>query len=412
MKEAAFCNQCGAPLSGKEKFCSRCGAKIVTSIEGNIKLIPYDWILVFLFASYFITDQIFSYLVSSGSLVVDISVQDLWGLLALIYIVINGIIALLDSKQLKDKLKVAPSTFFALFLVPVYLYKRGTITKVKRYSFWSYMGILFLMIFIENSQSLFGTSLFTPNYQKIEVLKSVEFEGTNMPFSDFIKNKAQQINYSTFSNETGNYVAVTLASDKINGFPKLIYNFKVKTTGELYNFLLTDATITFDGNTWKPINQNIANILLFSSDKTLSSIKPTDLQNPIDLLSDSGKIEGLKSVQFPQINSALGEYIERRWPNANYGVSFNTYQDVVAVTISQNADIIYPEKVTFFFSIAINEEMMFLSHLDHMVVYYRGKEPLSINMLYAAYFLFMPQDSDIMKKTAKEVLSLVNPSAL
>ena len=37
MKEAAFCNQCGAPLSGKEKFCSRCGAKIVTSIEGNIK---------------------------------------------------------------------------------------------------------------------------------------------------------------------------------------------------------------------------------------------------------------------------------------------------------------------------------------------------------------------------------------
>ena len=86
MKEAAFCNQCGAPLSGKEKFCSRCGVKIVTSIEGNIKLIPYDWILVFLFASYFITDQIFSYLVSSGSLVVDISLQDLWGLLALTYI--------------------------------------------------------------------------------------------------------------------------------------------------------------------------------------------------------------------------------------------------------------------------------------------------------------------------------------
>ena len=289
MKEAAFCNQCGAPLSGKEKFCSRCGVKIVTSIEGNIKLIPYDWILVFLFASYFITDQIFSYLVSSGSLVVDISVQDLWGLLALIYIVINGIIALLDSKQLKDKLKVAPSTFFALFLVPVYLYKRGTITKVRRYSFWCYMGILFLMIFIENSQSLFGTSLFTPNYQKIEVLKSVEFEGTNMPFSDFIKSKAQQINYSTFSNETGDYVAVTLVSDKINGFPKLIYNFKVTTRGELYNFQLTDAAITFDGITWKYMNLYIANLLLFRSNKTLSSIKPMDLQNQINLLHDSEK---------------------------------------------------------------------------------------------------------------------------
>ena len=56
--------------------------------------------------------------------------------------------------------------------------------------------------------------------------------------------------------------------------------------------------------------------------------------------------------------------------------------------------------------------MMFLSQLDHMIVYYSGKEPLSINMLYAAYFLFMPQDSDIMRKTAKEVLSLVNPLAL
>ena len=142
---------------------------------------------------------------------------------------------------------------------------------------------------MKNSQSLSGTSLFTPNYQKIELLKSVEFEGTNMPFSDFIKSKAQQINYSTFSNETGDYVAVTLVSDKINGFPKLIYNFKVTTRGELYNFQLTDAAIKFDGITWKYMNLYIANLLLFRSNKTLSSIKPMDLQNQINLLHDSEK---------------------------------------------------------------------------------------------------------------------------
>ena len=46
--------------------------------------------------------------------------------------------------------------------LPVYLYKRGTITKVRRYSFWCYMGILFLVIFIEKfSITIWNVSIYS-----------------------------------------------------------------------------------------------------------------------------------------------------------------------------------------------------------------------------------------------------------
>lgn len=401
----SFCKRCGASLNEEEKFCSRCGAKTSILTKNNIKLIPYDWVLVFAFVLYFIIDQSLLYLVSSGSLIIHMNIQNLSYLLMLVYAATNGAIALLDTMQLEHKLKDAPSTFFALFLVPVYLFKRGTITKDRRYPFWIYMCILLLMVLVENSQSVFGVSLYTSNFQKIEALKSVEFDGAHMSFANFIKNKAQHVKYSTFSNEKGNYIAVRLTPNEITVFPILIYNFKVENRGELISFSLTDAAITFDGNNWNVVNQNIASILLFSSNKKLSQIKPIDIQNPIRLLSDSEKIEQLKTTQFFLTNSTLDKYIERRWPSKNYEVSFNTYRDSIAVTISQNANKSYPEKVTFYFLMNINEISGICSKLDHMIVYYKDKEPLFLRD-YAYHFLFV--DSDIMKKSINEILPFIN----
>ena len=403
----SFCKRCGASLNEEEKFCSRCGAKTSILTKNNIKLIPYDWALVFAFVLYFIIDQSLLYLVSSGSLIIHMNIQNLSYLLMLVYAGTNGSIALLDTRQLEHKLKDAPSTFFALFLVPVYLFKRGTITKNGRYPFWIYMCILLLMVLVENSQSVFRVSLFTSNFQKIEALKSVEFDGTHMSFANFIKNKTQHVKYSTFSNEKGNYIAVTLTPNEITVFPVLIYNFKVEERGELISFSLTDAAITFDGNNWDVVNQNIASILLFSSNKKLSSIKPIDIQNPIRLLSDSEKIEQLKNTQFFLTNSTLDKYIERKWPSKNYEVSFNAHQDSIAVTISQNTNKSYPEKVTFYFLMNINEISGICSELDHMVVYYKDKKPLFLRYLYAWDCLFA-RDSNIMKKSINEILPFVN----
>ncbi|MDY6068267.1 MAG: hypothetical protein SPI34_00885 [Opitutales bacterium] len=387
-----------------EIFCHQCGFKTASFSENNTKLIPYDWVLVFLFASYFVFDQVFLYFYSSNKLPININMDDFCFLLSIGYIIINSIVAIIDEIQLKNKLKAAPSAFFALFLVPVYLFKRGTITKKGRYSFWAFMVIWVIMLLLEYSPMLFDTQIFTPNYQKIETLKSIEFTGTNMMFDDFLKNKASLVKYSTFSNETGDYVSVSLKNDNRDNSPEVIYYFRVTKKGEFFSFLLSYANITLNGRTWETLNQNIADILLFKSDKTLISVTQNNLQNPISLLSDSEKIEILKSIRYEGMNSSLDEYIKNWWPNAKYEALYNHYKDYVSVTVNQkSAGCSYPEKVVFYFSIGLNKDMELISQLDYMAVHYKGKEPLIINNLFCINFFLRPQDSDIMKTTVHEL---------
>ena len=249
--------------------------------QRDIILQPYDWFLVLLLGIYFISDRVFLYLASSNSFASDISVEDMPFFLGLGYFLVNSIVALLDEAQLKNKLKDAPSTFFALFLVPVYLFQRGTIVKKGRYSFWAYMIIFILGVSVDCVPDLLNMTAFTPSYQKIETLKEVEFARTGMAFGDFVKNKAPVVKYSAFSNETGEYVAVTLENDNINNPTKIRYCFNVRMEGDLCRFSLSHANITFDGNTWYGLGSNAAAITLFGSDKPPLSITPKEWQKYI-----------------------------------------------------------------------------------------------------------------------------------
>lgn len=140
-----YCVSCGLELPINSNFCPACGSKGGTPTDNTVEQVTvsqgivnntFIWIL----ALAPILTTIIELILSSG--------QGLGPASIVIAVVFNTLFAVLDEGAVKKAGFESSNLAWAIFLVPVYIWKRATITKQSRAYFWVWIGCFVLDIFI------------------------------------------------------------------------------------------------------------------------------------------------------------------------------------------------------------------------------------------------------------------------
>ena len=145
-----YCSQCGVEIQGS--FCHSCGMKIggdavinisspnMTLSQDSVKKLDNTIIWVLAFAPILII--IIEAFISGGG-----------GLAAgpgfLLGLAVNSGLAIFDESIVKKAGYESNNIVWAIFLVPVYLWQRATITKQSRSYFWIWI-VCFVIVLLQN----------------------------------------------------------------------------------------------------------------------------------------------------------------------------------------------------------------------------------------------------------------------
>jgi len=114
-------------------------------LMGNRVSNKFIWLLAFAPILGFFIEVIYSYMVNDNELVADVKIADsaYWYLT----VVLNILFAVLDDVKLKNAGHKTNNLVWAIFLIPVYLWKRANLTKQSKSYFWVWV-ISFIFSFI------------------------------------------------------------------------------------------------------------------------------------------------------------------------------------------------------------------------------------------------------------------------
>lgn len=129
-------------------------------LTGNKVSNVFIWLLAFAPIIGFFLEGIFAYAINDNELIADAKIanSDYW----FITLGLNILLAVLDDIKLKNAGHKTNNLGWAIFLIPVYLWKRSNLTKQSKSYFWVWVAsfIFFLMLsssFAENTVSGFDT---------------------------------------------------------------------------------------------------------------------------------------------------------------------------------------------------------------------------------------------------------------
>jgi hypothetical protein len=149
------------------------------------------------------------------------------------FMILNSLFSALDESKLRKAGYDSHNIFWAIILVPVYLWKRSNITKQSKYYFWVWFIALFLSVAIEATNE---SSTKTEDYSTNNPNEQIQNQTNDEISSD------QEMNYSVEDQKTIEKIKAKVKRDFPNEFTvqKSIYDQEV----ECYFYMKTVTDIT------------------------------------------------------------------------------------------------------------------------------------------------------------------------
>lgn len=150
------CTECSNEISNNAKTCPKCGAPVVKYATSNVVFQAekkvnntFIWLLAF---TPIIGEVVKLILLNNGYNLGD---NNTFSSL-IFYFILNSILVTLDDKQVKNagyETDTFVSIFWGFLLIPVYFWRRASLTKQSKSYFWVWIVSLIISVFISSAYS-------------------------------------------------------------------------------------------------------------------------------------------------------------------------------------------------------------------------------------------------------------------